>query len=201
MRACTSSQKTKQRPPGFDSLQQQYLFDALVGESTRNGHLRRSTCSPCRTLRTSPRQYDRSPELTYPFHDRDVFVTAWGRLYLHRKRINISSVPADQRFGIKGIDHGIWRASFMHYDVDTSTWRRNPCNRQPVGTSCHPCLRYVTLPMSPGRTHRSAGGEGGIRTPDRLAPMPHFECGAFDHSATSPGAISGDSSTRGRGEF
>src|ERR1700675_3792641 len=35
------------------------------------------------------------------------------------------------------------------------------------------------------------GGEGGIRTPDRLAPMPHFECGAFDHSATSPGAITG----------
>src|SRR5579872_2387744 len=31
-----------------------------------------------------------------------------------------------------------------------------------------------------------AGGEGGIRTPDRLAPMPHFECGAFNHSATSP---------------
>ena len=36
------------------------------------------------------------------------------------------------------------------------------------------------------------GGEGGIRTPDRLAPMPHFECGAFDHSATSPGAMTGD---------
>src|SRR5437868_8524940 len=35
------------------------------------------------------------------------------------------------------------------------------------------------------------GGEGGIRTPDRLAPMPHFECGAFDHSATSPGATFG----------
>jgi hypothetical protein len=35
------------------------------------------------------------------------------------------------------------------------------------------------------------GGEGGIRTPDRLAPMPHFECGAFDHSATSPGAKTG----------
>ena len=31
-----------------------------------------------------------------------------------------------------------------------------------------------------------AGGEGGIRTPDGLAPMPHFECGAFNHSATSP---------------
>ncbi len=36
------------------------------------------------------------------------------------------------------------------------------------------------------------GGEGGIRTPDRLAPMPHFECGAFNHSATSPeGAMVG----------
>ena len=30
------------------------------------------------------------------------------------------------------------------------------------------------------------GGEGGIRTPDTLASMPHFECGAFNRSATSP---------------
>src|SRR5882757_10415837 len=47
--------------------------------------------------------------------------------------------------------------------------------------------------MSPGRTQKQSGGEGGIRTPDRLAPMPHFECGAFNHSATSPGAMAGDS--------
>lgn len=33
---------------------------------------------------------------------------------------------------------------------------------------------------------RGNGGEGGIRTHDTLAGMPHFECGAFDHSATSP---------------
>ena len=32
------------------------------------------------------------------------------------------------------------------------------------------------------------GGEGGIRTPDTVTRMPHFECGAFNHSATSPGA-------------
>ena len=31
------------------------------------------------------------------------------------------------------------------------------------------------------------GGEGEIRTPDTVARMPHFECGAFNHSATSPG--------------
>ena len=33
---------------------------------------------------------------------------------------------------------------------------------------------------------RRGGGERGIRTPDRVAPMPHFECGAFNHSAISP---------------
>ena len=33
---------------------------------------------------------------------------------------------------------------------------------------------------------RASGGEGGIRTPDTVTRMPHFECGAFNHSATSP---------------
>ena len=32
----------------------------------------------------------------------------------------------------------------------------------------------------------AAGGEGGIRTHGTVARTPHFECGAFDHSATSP---------------
>ena len=31
-----------------------------------------------------------------------------------------------------------------------------------------------------------AGGEGGIRTHGTVAGTPHFECGAFDLSATSP---------------
>ena len=30
------------------------------------------------------------------------------------------------------------------------------------------------------------GGEGGIRTHGARKGTPHFECGAFDHSATSP---------------
>ena len=37
-----------------------------------------------------------------------------------------------------------------------------------------------------GGLQHSTGGEGGIRTPDTVARMPHFECGAFNHSATSP---------------
>jgi hypothetical protein len=50
--------------------------------------------------------------------------------------------------------------------------------------------RFLSLHIS--KIKDCYGGEGGIRTPDRLAPMPHFECGAFDHSATSPGAMAGD---------
>jgi transposase len=56
-------------------------------------------------------------ELSYPFHDRDVLVTACGRLCLHGKKINISIALAGQRLGIKEVDDGIWLVSFMHYDL------------------------------------------------------------------------------------
>ena len=36
---------------------------------------------------------------------------------LPRKRINISTVLAGQRLGIKEVDDGIWLVSFMHYDL------------------------------------------------------------------------------------
>ena len=57
------------------------------------------------------------PELTYPFHDRDILVTACGRLCLPRKRINVSTVLATQRLGIKEVADGIWLASLMTYDL------------------------------------------------------------------------------------
>jgi hypothetical protein len=59
----------------------------------------------------------RVPELTYPFHNREVLVTACGRLCLHRKRINLSTVLAGQKLGIKEVDDGIWLTSFMHYGL------------------------------------------------------------------------------------
>ena len=40
------------------------------------------------------------------------------------------------------------------------------------------------------------GGEGGIRTPGTLASTPHFECGAIDHSATSPEAVAPNGEVR-----
>ena len=44
------------------------------------------------------------------------------------------------------------------------------------------------FPRRSARYFNCNGGEGGIRTPDTVARMPHFECGAFNHSATSPGS-------------
>jgi hypothetical protein len=68
--------------------------------------------------------------------------------------------------------------------------RRASRSIRPRALPAHSCREYARLLMSPGGQGH-AGGEGGIRTPDRLAPMPHFECGAFNHSATSPGANQG----------
>jgi len=56
-------------------------------------------------------------EIRYPLHDREVVVTACGRICMYRKRINLSTVFAGQRVGIKEVDEGIWLVSFMHYDL------------------------------------------------------------------------------------
>jgi hypothetical protein len=72
---------------------------------------------PADLYQASPRPYDGLREISYPFHDRDVLVTACGRICLHRKKINISTVLAGQRLGIKEADDGIWLLSFMTYDL------------------------------------------------------------------------------------
>ena len=72
---------------------------------------------PAELYTASARSSAGLPDLTYLFHDRDAVVTACGRLCPHRKRINISTVLAGQKHGIKEVDEGIWLVSFMHYDL------------------------------------------------------------------------------------
>ena len=36
---------------------------------------------------------------------------------MHGKHVNVSTVLAGQRLGIKEVDEGIWIASFMRYDL------------------------------------------------------------------------------------
>jgi transposase InsO family protein len=106
------------RPPGANSLQQQDRFDAFLSEFNKERpHEALAMKCPAEFYSPSSRAYDGLPEVNYPFHDRDVLVTACGRICMHRKKINISTVLAGQKLGIKEVDEGIWLVSFMSYDL------------------------------------------------------------------------------------
>jgi transposase InsO family protein len=110
--------KEATRPPGLNSLQQQARFDAFLHEfNTERPHQALAMKCPAELYTASARSYVGLPELAYPLHDRDILVTACGRICLHRKKINISTVLAGQRLGIKEVDDGIWLVSFIHYDL------------------------------------------------------------------------------------
>ncbi|HVW56715.1 MAG TPA: IS481 family transposase [Rhizobiaceae bacterium] len=106
------------RPPGMNVLQQQARFDGFISEfNEERPHEALAMKTPAELYTPSSRAYEGLPELTYPFHDRDILVTACGRICMHRKKINVSTVLAGQRLGIKEVDDGIWLLSFMHYDL------------------------------------------------------------------------------------
>lgn len=110
--------KEATRPPGANSLQQQAKFDAFVSEfNNERPHEALNMRMPAEAYTPSTRRYAGLPELRYPLHDKDVLVTACGRICMHRKRVNISTVLAGQRVGIKEVDEGIWIVTFMQYDL------------------------------------------------------------------------------------
>jgi hypothetical protein len=106
------------RPPGMNTLQQQDRFDRFVNEfNDERPHEALDMKMPAELYSPSSRRYDGLPDLDYPFHDRDVTVTACGRICMHRKKINISTVLAGQKLGIREVDDGIWLVSFISYDL------------------------------------------------------------------------------------
>ena len=106
------------RPPSMNSLQQQARFDAFVAEfNTERPHEALAMKTPAERYSASQRLYTGLPELRYPLHDREVLVTASGRICMHRKRISLSHVLAGQRIGVKEVDEGIWIVSFMQCDL------------------------------------------------------------------------------------
>lgn len=72
---------------------------------------------PAEMYSPSPKRYRGLPDLSYPWHGSDVVFTACGHIRMHCKRINVSTVLAGQRVGIKEVDDGIWIVSFMQYDL------------------------------------------------------------------------------------
>lgn len=110
--------KETTRPPGMNILQQQARFDAFLSEfNEERPHEALAMKCPAELYAPSSRPYQGLPEVAYPFHDRDILVTACGRICMHRKKINVSTVLAGQRLGITEVDDGIWLVSFMHYDL------------------------------------------------------------------------------------
>lgn len=110
--------KETTRPPGENSLQQQARFDAFINEfNAERPHEALDMKCPVEVYSPSKRQYKGLPELAYLFHDKDVLVTACGRICMHRKKINILTVMANQRLDLKEVDDGIWLISFMKYDL------------------------------------------------------------------------------------
>ena len=110
--------KEATRPLGQNSLQQQARFDAFGLEcDIERPHEALAMKTPAALYTPSPRSYQGPPDVRYPLHDREVVITACGRICMHRKRINVSHLLAGQRVGIKEVDDGIWIVSFMHYDL------------------------------------------------------------------------------------
>ena len=100
--------KEATRPPGMNSLQQQAKFDDFKQEfNTERPHEALAMKCPAEVYTPSTRPCQGLPDLKYPFHDRDILVTACGRICLHRKKINFSTVFAGQTVGIKEVDDGI----------------------------------------------------------------------------------------------
>jgi transposase InsO family protein len=110
--------KEATRPPGLNSLQQQGKFDDFIEEFNQDRpHEGLGMKCPAEVYRPSTRPYQGLPDLTYPFHDNTVYVTLCGRICLHRKKINLSTVFAGQAVGLKEVEEGTWLVSFMDYDL------------------------------------------------------------------------------------
>ncbi|MDX8450925.1 IS481 family transposase, partial [Mesorhizobium captivum] len=85
--------KEATRPAGMNALQQQARFDDFMSEfNAERPHEGIGMKVPAQLYIASSRPYSGLPELIYPFHDKDIMVTACGRVCMHRKKINISTV-------------------------------------------------------------------------------------------------------------
>jgi putative transposase len=119
------------KPAGENFLQQQARFDDFIEYFNEvRPHQALDMKSPASCYRPSPRPYRGLPELDYPFHDKTVIVTRCGRICLRRKKVNLSTVFAGQKVGIKQVDDKLWLASFMAYDL--GYFDEDACRLEPI---------------------------------------------------------------------
>jgi putative transposase len=132
------------KPAGANFLQQQAKFDDFI-ECYNNERPHQALNMRCPAERYAPstRRYKGLPDLDYPFHDKIVTVTTCGRIRFNREKINLSTVFAGQRVGIKPVSDLIWLVSFMGYDL--GYFDHETCRLEPIENPFGPKV----LPMSP----------------------------------------------------
>jgi putative transposase len=132
------------KPAAANFLQQQGRFDRFLDEyNNERPHQALGMKYPAECYANSSRPYRGLPTLDYPFHDKTITVTTCGRICFNQRKVNLSTVFAGQKVGIKQIDEQIWLVSFMRYDLgffDHQTCRIEPAPN-PFGAN--------VLPMSP----------------------------------------------------
>ena len=110
--------KEATRPAAKNLLQQQARFDAFIDYyNQERPHQALAMRCPAELYDPSPRPYRGLEELDYPFHDHAHIVTRCGRICFGRRKINLSTVFAGQKVGVKEVSDRIWLVSFMHYDL------------------------------------------------------------------------------------
>ena len=110
--------KEATRPAAANLLQQQGRFDAFIDDYNRDRpHQALGMRYPAELYVPSTRPYRGLEDLDYPFHDHTVIVTRCGRICMGRRKINLSTVFAGQKVGIKEVSEQIWLVTFMHYDL------------------------------------------------------------------------------------
>jgi len=129
------------KPAGENFLQQQGRFDDFIDYFNHDRpHQGLDMKMPGECYQPSTRLYQGLPEIDYPFHDKTVTVTQCGRICIRKKKINLSSVFAGQKVGIKQVEPKLWLASFMTYDIgyfDEDSCRVEPLAR-PFGKNVLP---------------------------------------------------------------
>ena len=103
-------------------------------------------------------------------------------------RVNISTVFAGQKLGIKEVDDGIWLVTFLDYDLGYIDLEQKTLRTldNPIGPRSLPMSQVRDVTDVSGPDNGRIGGRGGIRTHGEREPTAVFKTAALNHSATRP---------------
>lgn len=118
--------------PGKNLLHQQEQFDFFVEDfNNERPHEALEMKLPKEVYKESQREYPKYlSNIIYPDQDRVRTVSNCGSLNFERgKRVFISEAMGGQELGLNEEDYGIWKVSFMEYDLgffDEESWKFTP---------------------------------------------------------------------------